>query len=333
MKHSISLGIWILLATASAHAQSVNFTIDTQKDTLAISPYIYGSNGQSDDTSAHVTARRLGGNRLTGYNWENNASNAGTDYLNHSDNYLTFDLANSLQNTPAIVPIQFHQESQKEHAYSLVTLPAAGYVARDKSGTVAANEVAPSKRWCQVVFSKQAPFDAPPDTTDNFVYDNEEVHYLIGQLGSSDKGGIQGYDCDNEPALWPSTHPRIHPSPTTCAEVIARDSALAVSVKSVDPKAEIFGPVSYGFAEFTNNQTAADWSKYQSYGRWIDAYLAKMHDASTIVGKRLLDVLDLHWYPEAQGIDAGGKRRHCSRNRSGTNGCATNAVGFDLQGK
>lgn len=56
----------------SAQSIPVNFTINTSKDTLRISPYIYGTNGQSDDNDLNITARRLGGNRLTGYNWENN---------------------------------------------------------------------------------------------------------------------------------------------------------------------------------------------------------------------------------------------------------------------
>ena len=57
----------------------------------AISPYIYGSN------SSQITNRtfdRSGGNRLTGYNWETNASNAGADWYHHSDYLLTDGQAN-----------------------------------------------------------------------------------------------------------------------------------------------------------------------------------------------------------------------------------------------
>ncbi len=309
MRNSFRLAALLLLLAVPTMAQknSVAFTVNTALDTLSISPFIYGSNAQSDDTSAHVTARRLGGNRLTGYNWETNASNAGSDYLNHSDNYLTSGLTASVQSVPAIVPIQFHQASQMTGAYSLVTLPAAGYVARDENGTVSASETAPSPRWCKVVFQRDPPFPAVPDVMDGFVFVDEEVNYLVQKLGSSSAGGIRGYDCDNEPALWPNTHPRIHPNATTCAEVIARDSALAIAVKSVDPKAEIFGPVSYGFEEYLTNQSAPDWNTYKSYVRWLDAYLANMKRASDASGKRLLDVLDLHWYPEAQGMSTAGQ--------------------------
>jgi hypothetical protein len=38
------------------------------------------------------------------------------------------------------------------------------------------------------------------------------VNLLVNKLGKASDGGIKFYSLDNEPALWPSTHPRIHPS-------------------------------------------------------------------------------------------------------------------------
>ena len=43
-----------------------------------------------------------------------------------------------------------------------------------------------------------------------------------------------------------------------------------------------------------------------TYDWWLGAYLAAMQAASDSAGTRLLDVLDLHWYPEAQGEDSDG---------------------------
>ena len=56
----------------------VEVFINTGTGRAAISPYIYGSNQYLTDTENWATIR-LGGNRMTGYNWENNASNAGND--------------------------------------------------------------------------------------------------------------------------------------------------------------------------------------------------------------------------------------------------------------
>ena len=59
----------------------------------------------------------------------------------------------------------------------------------------------------------------------------------------------------------------------------------------------VFGPVNYGYAGFMNLQAASD-----AMGRdFIDFYLDAMSDAEDTAGRRLVDVLDVHWYPEAQG--------------------------------
>ena len=56
-----------------SYAQTrVNFTIQGEKPRKPISPYVYGTN----DPYPQASAKRLGGNRITSYNWENNASNA-----------------------------------------------------------------------------------------------------------------------------------------------------------------------------------------------------------------------------------------------------------------
>ena len=78
-------------ATPTATATpDVTITIDPTK-THPISPYIYGINFYSGITGAppNLTFDRAGGNRWTAYNWETNASNAGSDYLYENDDYLS----------------------------------------------------------------------------------------------------------------------------------------------------------------------------------------------------------------------------------------------------
>ncbi len=303
----LSLILFSMAFALPCFAQNpITITIYPELDTHRISPLIYGSNGQSDDRDENITARRIGGNRLTGYNWENNASNAGTDYLNHSDSFLTYisGITGSEALKPGIVITAFHDTSLAMNCYSLVTLQAAGYVASDFNGTVSNAETAPSERWKKVEFSKGSPFNLSPDVNDNFVYMDEEVNFL---LHTYPQNKIRGYEIDNEPGLWPSTHPRIHPNKPTVSEYISKSSALSKAVKAVDPTAEIFGGVMYGYNEYLTFQNASDWNSYKSYGTYINAYLSIMKDSSDQVGKRLLDALDLHWYPEAQGTDKNGK--------------------------
>lgn len=326
MMKTTTLCALLFLAAPLLRAQEpvrIDFRISPTLDTARISPYIYGSNGQSDDREENITARRAGGNRWTGYNWENNASNAGSDYQQHSDDYLSQDLPAAVQEVPGIVATSFHDSSLAIGAYSLITLPAAGYVARDKNGTVSEGETAPSARWSKVVFAKGSPFTTTPDLSDGNVYVDEEVNLLVSRYGlGSTPTGVKGYSIDNEPALWPETHPRIHPGKTTVAEVIERGIALSRGVKGVDPTAEMFGPASYGFTEFYNMQDAPDWNSYKSYGTFINAYLDGMKKGEQAAGMRLLDVLDIHWYPEARGRDASGNMERIALSEKGDSGVA-----------
>jgi mannan endo-1,4-beta-mannosidase len=289
---------------ASAATRTVPCTINTAQERTPISPYIYGIN-QDLTTTEGWTARRMGGNRMTGYNWENNASHAGTDWYNYSDNLIPSSLGipSGQANVPGIGVATFHDTSLARSCYSLITLPMAGYVSRDKSGEVTLAQTAPSARWSTVKPRKGAAFTLTPSLTDSFVYADEEVNFLVNRYGSaSGQRGIKGYALDNEPALWPSTHPRIHPDTTRCGELITKSVNLATAVKAVDSTANIFGPVLYGFAAYLNLQDAPDWNTVKGSCRWfVDYYLGQMKSASTIAGRRLLDVLDIHWYSEANG--------------------------------
>ncbi|MBW8889988.1 MAG: endoglucanase [Fibrobacteres bacterium] len=287
------------LAAAAGADVAVQFNIDISKDVKLISPLIYGSNDDSITADDGVTLRRYGGNRLTGYNWENNASSAGTDYLNSSDSFLGGGLV------PGKAMTDFHDKSVAAGQQSVLTLQAAGYVAKDKKGTVDSSQTAPSARWVKVAFEKGSAFATTPDTTDDAVYTDEFVSFMNGKYGDATaKNGVKRWEVDNEPALWPYTHPRIHPAATGAAELVQKTTALATAVKKVDPQCEIFGGVFYGYAEYANMQSAKDWGTVNTgnkYNWYIDYFLDAMKKESDQAGKRLIDVLDIHWYPEATG--------------------------------
>ena len=299
-----------LLLFGRGPAQTVHFTVEANLDSaVKISQYIYGTNqllsGAGD--SENWTAYRLGGNRLTGFNWENNASNAGHDYYHSSDWYLSdlYGVPRDSAEVPGKLISTFQGEALRLGAFPLLTLQMAGFVSRDKNGPVADSETAPSPRWAVVKSLKEGPLSLSPDTTDDTVYVDECVNFLVNRFGRGNTStGVRGYALDNEPSLWPSTHPRIHPAATTCQELTQKGIQLAAIVKNIDPSAEIFGPVLYGFNAFRCLQDAPDWTSVSAgkgYHWFIDYYLDEMKKASTSEGRRLLDVLDLHWYPDVLG--------------------------------
>ncbi|CAI6076726.1 glycoside hydrolase family 44 protein [Cohnella sp. JJ-181] len=289
----------------------VQFDIDPDAERAPISPYIYGTNDDLTGTE-HWGSRRTGGNRLTTYNWETNASNAGDDWDHRSDNYVPWYYGGvpygGNMDEPGIGIAGFHQKSLAMGAYTLATLQTGGYVAADKDGAVHSWETAPSDRWVPVYAAKNAPFSLTPDLNDNAVYMDEFVNSLVHRFGDAGTAtGIKGYSIDNEPSLWQKTHPYMHPDKPGAAEVTNKGIALAKAVKKVDPRAEMYGPASYSFDELYSMHAADDWESLKSGGyQWfMDYYLDKFRAASAQQGTHLLDAVDYHWYPE---ISAGGSR-------------------------
>ncbi|MDR2962654.1 MAG: T9SS type A sorting domain-containing protein [Bacteroidales bacterium] len=280
-----------LIASALAGAlcvsaqQAIQITVDIKSDVHAISPYIYGAN----DATNVATAIRWGGNRTSAYNWETNASNAGKDWGPHkSDNFFGTEAQG-----PAAPILNMVQTAKSRGQYALVTLQALGYVAADFNGNVSSTEKAPSNRWNEVKFRKvdengnQLPLSLTPDKTDGVVYTDEEINFLINKLGTVGRGGIDAFAIDNEPALWSTTHPYAHSTALKPEELFAKTEGVASVVKEFAPHAEIFGPMYYGFR---------DAYLTPSYG--VDTYLQNAKALEEKYGKRLVDVLAIHWYPE-----------------------------------
>lgn len=302
LKISTSLFIFSLQAQIQ-----VNYSVNTTFERSPISPLIYGTNGQSNDFDLNLGSRRLGGNRVTGYNWENNASNAGNDFQHVNDNWLvtSSNIPSQFNNTPGVVLTAFHDTSLKMNAATYLTLPMAGFVSRDKGGAVTTAQSAPSVRWDQVVNNKNADFSLVPDLDDGKVFVDECLNFLIERYGNSTAdSGIRGYALDNEPDLWTSTHPRLVTQKPTITNFLNRSAALARTIKRMDRNAEVIGLVSFGWGGFESFSSASDWSQYRAmrYGWFIDAYLGEMKKRSDSSRTRLVDMISLHWYPEATGF-------------------------------
>lgn len=276
-------------------AADVRFDVDTTADVHAISPYIYGHN--QPDLGIGTTMVRAGGNRWTAYNWENNASNAGSDWCHQNDGLLGGG------DTAGLAIGQRVEAAHASGAAALVTVPIVDHLAADKAGGSdppgCSGDVQNSgadfltTRFRRNHPSKGAALVYPPDTSDGAVYQDEFVEWLEASYGA----GTLLYSLDNEPDLWADTHARIHPDALTYDELLSRGIAYAGAIKDVAPDALVFGPVNFGWSGMTGLQDAPD-----ADGRnFLAFYLAAMAAEEASSGRRLLDVLDFHWYPEAQG--------------------------------
>ncbi len=290
---------WLLIFVLPSRGQTVTLTVDATRDLHPIPPEVYGVN---DSIFAGASVHRHGGNRMTGFNWENNASNAGSDYNQQSDSFLGVGAGVGNSQVPGAVLKAWVNADRAAGLKTLLTLPLAGYVAADMNGPVAQNETAPGARWKQVVVNKPGAPSVNPDTTDGVVYLDEMVNFMTANYGFAAAGGVTAYNLDNEPALWPSTHPRIHPNATQYAEVAAKNIDAATMVTRLDAGAQVYGPTLYGWEAYLNLQNAPDAAGFNNtYGIFANYYLARMKAASDSAGRRLLHRFDLHWYPEATG--------------------------------
>jgi fibronectin type 3 domain-containing protein len=297
-------------ATPATPTANVTITINPAQ-TKPISPWIYGINFDSGVTGAppQLTFDRWGGNRLTAYNWETNASNGGNDYFYENDDNL------SSSTVPAEAARSFIAGDQSNGMASLITVQLQGLVAADENGPVSLASPPDLSRFKQVVFQKStvssAPFTINPPTTaanvfmDEFVWALDQKFSGMGIFGANPTHPT--FVClDNEPELWNESHLEIQgPNPVTSDNLITKTVTITKVLKKQFPDMVIFGPVHYSFlgiynwnGELSATPTGADW--------FTDKYLSALNTASAAYGKPLVDVYDFHWY--AEEYDSNGTR-------------------------
>jgi hypothetical protein len=106
------------------------------------------------------------------------------------------------------------------------------------------------------------------------------------------------FSLDNEPNYWSSTHPELWPNACgkgtiTYDDIVTRNKAAALAVKTAWPTAQVFGPVvaQDGLVYAHSYQADTHWPT-----EFTDYYLAEMQAASVAAGKPLLDAYDVHYY-------------------------------------
>lgn len=294
-----------IASAAPAHQDAPGTIVVDARRTTPISPYIYGVNFPSNwiydwlaEWKGHnqgFALARAGGNRFTAYNWETNASNAGADYFHENDDYL------AISNEQGWTVRQFLRVVQDAGAASLVTVPTLGYVSADKRTDLYGDrDVIKTPDYLNVRFHRSYATKSgrrpsfPPDLTDRAVYQDEFVAWV--QRVKSPRTPVF-FSLDNEPELWHETHRRLEGEKTTYARILANNIEYATMIKSVAPNSLVFGPANFGWDGFRDFRSAPD-----AAGRvFTDTYLAAMREAGRRAGKRLVDVYDFHWYPEATG--------------------------------
>lgn len=313
-------------------------TVDANNPIGNINPYIYG---MAQPTPEHVSQLKIplsrwGGNPSTRYNWEKgNHWNAAADWEFRNGNY---GLNTPDDRKPSGVADKSIATSRSAGVDVVLTIPTMGWVARDDNNQTFSKNVPPpggnrppitpgsdaivgydpamNRRTVsqRSLPRKGAPFTIPPNLTDDVVYQDEWVYHLTKKFGKAKDGGIKFYAMDNEPDLWSSTHRDMHPVEPDYEELLSQYLTYAKAVKDVDSTAKVMGPTSWGWTGYFYSprdhgadryQTAAD-RKAHGNLPFLVWFLQRVAEDDKNSGRRTLDFLDIHYYPQGAGVYTNG---------------------------
>ncbi|MBQ8567769.1 MAG: hypothetical protein IJ446_00960 [Oscillospiraceae bacterium] len=284
-------------AVSISDTDSAEVIIYADETGKKISPYIFGINHKGNISGVRSTVLKQNGDMLSTYNWETNYSNVTEDGVSTNGISLVESFPDTEWNVPALYTDNLITNAFLHNIpVRLVNLQMMGYVANDAMGVVSENDGTDSMRWAEISFAKNDSYLNTPDTSDNVVYIDEYVGYLVNKYGTVAEGGINGFFLDSSPDTWSEKYSYLSEDFSDTDMLINKSAQLSEAVKIMDNNALVFGPsVSGAEACFDFDGTfSVDSISFADY------YLSQMKLKSEKSGKRLLDVFDMHFYTEAQ---------------------------------
>lgn len=296
----------------AAEPAAASVTLDCRSPGRPISPLIYGvgynelpAPDEALPWELGATARRWGGNSSTRYNWKlGNAWNAGSDWF-----FRNLDYGGG--KGPAYA--RFLAENRAHGVASVLTVPIIGWVAKDTaSASFPVSRFGPQRAADHDagdgVSKEGKPLSPDPPERTSVAAPPELVEAWVRQI-RADGGAVRQYILDNEPMLWDETHRDVHPQPTTYDELLDRTLRYGLAVRRADPQAVIAGPALWGWPaySFSAADARAGFSRCPDRRAHGDVpllawYLRKLREHELKTGVHLLDVVDVHFYPQADGI-------------------------------
>jgi len=172
-----------------------------------------------------------------------------------------------------------------------------GWAAADKDGPNSTTP--PSSRWLYVQPKKTGSFSLTPDLTDDSIFVDESIHWLVNEFGSAATStGVKYISLDNEPGLWNSTHPNAFPNTISLQDYVSKVIETAKAIKAVDPDVKLIAGEFTGI-RIIKFKDASDWdSETTGYTDFPSYFLDKLKQASVSEGIDLIDYISFHYYPQ-----------------------------------
>jgi hypothetical protein len=305
-----TLLIFILLISCSVFAQ-VTVVVDLSKETHTISPYLYGRNNSlSGNPGSGFTPewtklkdarvrffREGGGNNSTKYNWRRKISSHPDWYNNVYENDWSFAAQSLQQNIPG---------AQGMWSFQLIGKAAMTKTANFNDWSYNGSQ------WWEGVHQNLAGGGQPKTTggTKALVEGNPELylenwtadsttsilHHWFNVL-SLNKDQLMYWNMDNEPEIWNGTHDDVMPVQLSAEQFMQRYFEVAKKARERYPEIKLVGPVTANEWQWYNWPTAIT-SGGKNYP-WLEYFIKRIGEEQVASGVRLLDVLDIHFYPSS----------------------------------
>jgi len=309
------------VTTAKMTGMANPMAVECKSPGQPVSPTIFGVAFADADKDLGATAHRWGGNTTSRYNPKlGDAWNTANDWFFENIKIDSYEV--------------FLAKAAEKGGRAAITVPMIGWVAKDTtSASFPVAEFGPQEKTDP--YKPQYGNGKKPDgktlikpgdpSKTSVKLTPEDVGAWVAKIKAADqKRGrklVFEYILDNETGLWNSTHRDVHPEPVTYDELLEKTIAYGTAIRKADPDAIIAGPAAWGWPEYSFSAKDAAEGFHSKPDRKAHGdqpllawYLKKLAEHEKKTGVRVLDVLDVHLYPQAdnvqgpdgQGGDGGG---------------------------
>lgn len=314
LKSGIIPALFIMCSSAFAQTH-VSVTVTASAKSHPISPYIFGRNNNlSDNAASPLSAARWqffkdlglnffrenGGNNATKYNWKRKLSSHPDWYNNvyaHDWDYAAKSLQANLPGAQGLWAFQLigKAASNTGHNFNDWAYNQSKWwsgVGQNLAGGGTPDPAGGSK----------ALIEGNPDLyLENWTADSTTaiLDHWFGPSGLGlDSTHIRYWSMDNEPEIWNGTHDDVYPIQPDAETFMQKYFAVAKLARAKFPGIKLMGPVPANEWQWYNYNGGKISYKGKSYV-WLEYFIMRCAEEEQATGIRLLDVLDIHFYPEA----------------------------------
>jgi hypothetical protein len=307
------LSFLLIMFSLVAQGQ-VTVTVDLSQPTHTISPYLYGRNNSlSGNPGSGFTPewtklkdagvrffREGGGNNSTKYNWRLKLSSHPDWYNNVYANDWSFAVTSLQTEMPSAQGMWSFQLLGKAAKTSVNNFNDWGYNSSQWWEGVGQNLAGGGEPKTSGGTKAQKEGD-PEQYLQNWPADSTTLilDHWFNKLGFN-KEKLQYWNMDNEPEIWNGTHDDVMPTQIPAEEFMQRYFEVAKKAREKYPAIKLVGPVPANEWQWYNwpNTITSGGKNYA----WLEYFIKRVAEEQEATGIRLLDVLDIHFYPGSTSV-------------------------------